>query len=70
MGSKRKLREKNVQYEQSVKKRKKNTPSYFNRNYVTEMKLTSNIMDYCLLQFNALKFFLGVHLNLTLMFSM
>ena len=46
---------------QSVKKRRKrNTPFYFNTNYRIEMKLVPIIMDYCLLQFNALTFFLGV----------
>ena len=43
-------------------KRKQNTPIYFNANYRREMKLVSIIMDYCLLQFDALKFFLEVHL--------
>ena len=38
-------------------------PIYFNANYRTEMKLVSIIMDYCLLQFDALYFFLGVHLH-------
>ena len=53
---------------------KRNTPIYFNTNYCTEMKLVPVIMDYCLLQFEVLKFFLGVHLhrglNLTLIFLM
>ena len=44
-------------------KTKQNTPIYFNTNYRTEMKLVSIIKDYCLLQFDALKFFLGVLLN-------
>ena len=39
---------------------KRNTPIYFNTNYHTEMKPVPIIMDYCLLQFDALKFFLGV----------
>ena len=42
------------------KKKERNTPIYFNTNYRTEMKLVPVIMDYCLLQFDALKFFLGV----------
>ena len=41
----------------------KKTPIYFNTNYCTEMKLVLIIMDYCLLQFDALKFFLGVRLH-------
>ena len=49
------------------KKKKRNTPIYFNTNYRTEMKLVPIIMDYCLLQF-----FLGVRLHggsqLTLIF--
>ena len=51
-------------YVQSVKKRKKkrNIPIYFNKNYRTEMKLVPLIMDYCQVQFDALKFFLGVRL--------
>ena len=36
---------------------------YFNTNYCTEIKLVPIIMDYCLLQFHALKFFLGVRLR-------
>ena len=34
-----------------------NTPIYFNTNYRTEMKLVPIIMDYCLLQLDALIFF-------------
>ena len=46
-------------------KKKKNTDktAYFNKNYPKEMKLLRIIMEYCLLQFDALKFFLGVHLD-------
>ena len=56
-------------------KKKRNTPIYFKINYHTEMKLEPIIMDYCLLQFDALKFCLGVRLHggglyLTLIFSM
>ena len=47
----------------SKSKKKRNTPIYFNTNYRTEMKLVPIIMDYCLLKFDALKFFLGVHLH-------
>ena len=36
---------------------------YFNTNYRTEMKLVSIIMDYYLLQFDALKFFIGIRLH-------
>ena len=48
---------------------------YFNTNYRTEMKLVPIIMDYYLLQFDALKFFLEVRLMggglyLALIFSM
>ena len=32
-------------------------------NYRAEMKLVPIIIDYCLLQFDALKFFLGVRLH-------
>ena len=42
---------------------KKNTLIYFNTNYRTEMKLLPIIMDYSLLQFDALRFFLGVRLH-------
>ena len=45
------------------KKKTRNTPIYFNTNHRTEMKLIPIIMDYCLLQFDALKFFLRVHLH-------
>ena len=58
----------------SSSKKKRNTPIYFNVNYHTEMKLLPIIMNLCLLQFDALKFFLGVRLHggryLTLIFSM
>ena len=47
----------------SRSKKKRNAPIYFNSNYCTEIKLVSIIMDYCLLQFDVLKFFLGVHLH-------
>ena len=43
--------------------KKRNTPIYFNTNNGTEMKLVPIIMDYCVLQFDALKFFLGVRLH-------
>ena len=45
------------------KNKNKTTPVYFNRNNCTEMKLVPIIMDYCLLQFDVLKFFLGVRLH-------
>ena len=44
-------------------KRKKDTPINFSTNYRTEMKLVQIVMDYCLLQFDALNFFLWVHLH-------
>ena len=51
-------------YVQLVKKKeKKNIFIYFNTNYRTKMKQVQIIMDYCLLQFDALIFFLGVHLH-------
>ena len=40
------------------KKKKRSTFIYFNTNYRTEMKLARIIMDYSLLQFDALQFFL------------
>ena len=42
-----------------IKEKKLNT----HINYCVEMKLIPIIMDYCLLLFDALKFFLGVHLH-------
>ena len=58
---------------QKKKEKKRNAPIYIKTNYHTEMKLTLIIMDYCLLQFDALKFFLGCvymeSLYLTLIFS-
>ena len=42
---------------------KKKITCYFNTNYHTERTLVPIIMVYCLLQFDALKFFLGVHLH-------
>ena len=53
----------NVQQVKKKKKKKRNTPVYVNTNYRTEIKLVPIIMDYCLLQFDALKFFLGVRLH-------
>ena len=47
----------------SRSKKKRNTPIYFSTNYLTEMKMVPIIMDYCLLQFDALKFILGVRLH-------
>ena len=47
----------------TIGKKKRNTPIYFNTNYRIDMKLVPIIMDYCLLQFDALKFFLGVRLH-------
>ena len=44
-------------------KEKRNTPIYFNTNFHTETKLVPIIIDYCLLNFDALKFFLGVRLH-------
>ena len=53
---------------------KKKHLNYFSANYRTEMKLVPIIMDYCLFQFDALKFFLDERLRgslyLTLLFSM
>ena len=43
--------------------KKRNIPMYFNTNYHTEMKLVPIIMDYCLLQFDDLKFFVGDRLH-------
>ena len=49
---------------QPVKKeKKKNTPINFVANYQREIKLISINMDYFLLQFDALKFFVWVHLH-------
>ena len=47
----------------TVGPKKKNAPIYFNRNYCTEIKLEPIIMDYCLLQFVALKLFLEMRLH-------
>ena len=47
----------------SRSKKKRNTPIYFNSNYCTEMEVAPIIMDYCLLEFDVLKFFLGIHLH-------
>ena len=44
-------------------KKKRNTPIYFNTNYHIQIKLVPNIMDWCLLQFDALKFFFGLRLH-------
>ena len=44
------------------RKKKRNTPNYCTNNR-SEMKLVPVIMDYCPLQFDALIFFLGVHVH-------
>ena len=49
-------------YGQYVQK-KKITGIYFNSNYRAEMKVVLIITDYCLLQFDSLKFFLRVCLH-------
>ena len=43
--------------------KKRNAPIYFNTKYRIEMKLVPIIIDDCLLQFDALKFFLGIRLH-------
>ena len=45
------------------KKKKRNTAIYFNTNYRNRNETGTITMDYCLLQFDALKFFLGVRLH-------
>ena len=45
------------------KKKKRNNSINSVRNYRREMKLIPIDVDYCLLQFDALKIFLGVHLH-------
>ena len=62
------------QKNKTTAKKKKNTPIKLNANYHTEMKLGPIIMDYCLFQFDTLKFFFRLRLNgdiyLTLFFLM
>ena len=41
---------------QQQQQQKHETPIYFNSNYSTEVKLVPIILDYCLLQFDALNF--------------
>ena len=48
---------------QKKKKKKGNTPIYFTTYKRTEIKLVQITMDYCLLQFDALKLFLRVRLH-------
>ena len=50
----------NVQSVKEKKEKKRNTSINFTVNYRREMKLIPMNMDYYLLQFDALKFFLGV----------
>ena len=46
------------------RKKEKETPLFISiQSYRTEMKLVPIIMDHCLLQFDALKFFLGMRLH-------
>ena len=47
----------------TVGEKKRNTPIYFSTNHRTEMKLLPIIMDYSLLEFDVLKFFLGARLH-------
>ena len=42
---------------------RRNIPSNLNTNYRMEMKLVPINMDYCLLHFHALKFYIGVPLH-------
>ena len=44
----------------NVLRKKLNAPIYFNTNYRTEMKLVPIIMDYCVLQLDALEFVFGL----------
>ena len=57
------LKRKNITCTVGQIKKKRNTLIYSNTNYRTEVKLVPVIMDYCLLQYNALKFFLGFNLH-------
>ena len=43
--------------------KKRITPIYFSTNYRREIKLIPINMDYCLFQYDALKFFFGVRLH-------
>ena len=54
---------KSASYTCTIGLKRKKIPIYFNTNYRTGMKLVSIIMDYCQLQFDALKFFFGVCLH-------
>ena len=57
----------------TVGQKKRITPFYFNTNYRTEMKLVSNTIDYCQLQFKILLrgcVYMGRGLYLTLIYSM
>ena len=57
-GNRRRLKKKK-NYSRSKKKKTINS----NTNYRRKMKLVPIDMDYCLLQFDALKFLLGIHLH-------
>ena len=50
-------------YTCTVDQKNRNTPINSNTNYRREMKIIPINMDYCLLQFDALQFFLGVRLH-------
>ena len=49
--------------QKNKEKKTKHPCFFFNTNYRTEMKLVPIIMHYCLLQFDALKFFLSFRLH-------
>ena len=52
-----------VKTTKTTTKTKENFSINFSASYRREMKLTPFKMNYCLLQLDALKFFLGVHLH-------
>ena len=53
----------NDKYSMSIGQREKKKPFISNTNYRREMKLEPISMDYCLFQFDAIKFLLGVRLH-------
>ena len=53
----------NLFFYYTVKKEKQNTLTYSNAKYCRNIKLVAIIINYCLLQFDAFKFFLGVRLH-------
>ena len=59
----KKAKKQNKTKQQQQQKKNETPPIYLNTNYRIEIKLVLIVMDYCPLQFDALKCFLGLRLH-------